>query len=149
MMLHLRTTMVQHLPLTSKDGRKHHNLDYYHYSHNPPHKQLLPYLLIVVQRQLYTASYYSSTHDTAKPKPIWEVMAPLPARQNWKACENSCNNYSKKKKRRSHRFRSSRTCKQSTQGCSNELLSMCRIQPTPPQHIRHNYRTALAVSWII
>ena len=83
-----------------------------------------------------------------KGKPLYEVKDPAPASQNSRVSGHNYNNYSKKKKRPLHRSRNSRTNRQSTQGCSNALLPMCRIQLTPAQHIRHSCPVASAINWI-
>ena len=147
-MLYLHSTIVQNLPSTSKDGRKHHNVYCHHYSHAPLHKPLLPHLVTVVQKQLSTVYHYSFNDNTAKAKHLYEVRDPPPATQNSRAYEDNYSNYSKKRKPSSHKSKSFKLSRQPIQGCLNAPLPICRLQQTPGLHIRHKYPAALVVNWI-
>ena len=147
-MWHSRPTPVFSQLSISKDGWKYYSVDYYHYCHAHPHQLWLRHPLTVVQRQSSIVYHYNFNHNTTKAKPLYEARDPSPATRYSKACEHSYNKYSRKKNRPLQRFRSFKISRQSTQGCYNAPLPMCRIQPTPSQYIRNSYPVALVVNWI-
>ena len=48
---HLHPAIVLRLPSISKNGRKHHSVDYNSYSHVHPHQLQVPHSLTLVLRQ--------------------------------------------------------------------------------------------------
>ena len=91
--------------------------------------------------------YCDFNHLAAKAKPPQEVRDPPLETHNSRASEPNYNNYNKRRKPPLHKFRSFRTSMQSTEGYSNVLLPMCKIQPTPLLYSRHIYPAASAASW--
>ena len=145
-MWHLHLTILQNPPSILKDGRKHHSIEHHHYSHSHSHQLRLLHPLTVVQRQSSIAYHCNLNHNTEKAKPLYEARAPPQATQNIRAYKLNYNSYNKRKKQLLYKYKSSRISRQSTQGCSSAPLVMCKIQPTPPQHIRHSYLLTLAVN---
>ena len=97
-MWHSHLTIVLTLPSILKDSRKHHSVDYHHYSHAHPHQWQLLHLLTVVQRQWSIAYHYNFNHNAAKEKPLYGVRDPPPATQSSRAYELNYNSYNKKRK---------------------------------------------------
>ena len=143
---HSHPTSSLSLPSISKQGRKYHWMDYHNSCHSPSHKPMLHHLLIALQRQLSTAYHYNFNHNATKAKPLYEVGAPPQATRNFRAYELNYNSCNKRRKQLLHKSKDSRTSRQSTQSCSNTLLPICRIQQTPPLHIRRCYPVASAVN---
>ena len=72
-MWHSHPTIVLSPPSISKDSRKHHSMDYHHYSHAHLHQLRLLHPPTVVQRQWSIVYHCNFNYSAAKAKPLYKV----------------------------------------------------------------------------